>query len=201
MNSKRSPWYYTIILACILVVMGMHITHRENTIDILESNLKSLQHSSDSITNHNSVLRLSKTELKNSSDSIIAVLRHSLDSIGVQYRKVKNVSYIRSNVVKTDTIVFRDTIFQKDVALDTIIQDKWSKIELSLKYPDTVKVKPSFVSEKHVIFSHKRETINPPSNIFFIRWFQRKHTIVEVRVIDKNPYITEEENRFIDIIK
>lgn len=193
--------YFIVSLLLIVVVGILHVNSKEDTIDLLESNIKALKYSSDSLTNHNSMLRLSNTELKNSSDSIISDLRNSLDSLDIKYKKVKSLAYIKSKIVKTDTIISRDTIFKDNVSLDTIISDKWSSIDLSLRYPDTIKVSPSFTSEKHVVFSYKKETINPPSKVFFIRWFQRKHTIVEVRVIDKNPYITEEENRFIDIIK
>lgn len=197
----KSPWYFVLALLGVILAMSLQLKHNDDTIDILESNLKAIKYSSDSIKTHNSTLQISQVELKTSTDSIVASLRHSLDSLGVQYKKLKNVSYIRSKASKTDTIIFRDTILQKDLSLDTLLQDRWSSISLSLRYPDTISVSPGFTSEKHVVFSYKRETIKPRSKIFFIRWFQKKHTIVEVRVFDKNPYIKEEENRFIDIVK
>lgn len=197
----KSPWYFVLVLLGVILAMSLQLKHSDDTIDILESNLKAIKYSSDSIKTHNSILQISQVELKTSTDSIVASLRRSLDSLGVQYKKLKSVSYIRSKAAKTDTIVFRDTIFKEGLVIDTLLSDKWSSVELKLRYPDTIRITPSFTSEKHVLFSYKRETIKPRSKIFFIRWFQKKHTIVEVRVIDKNPYITEEENRFIDIIK
>ena len=47
----------------------------------------------------------------------------------------------------------------------------------------------------------KKETINPPKKFFLFRWFQRKHTILEVNMVEKNPYIENKNNRFIEIIK
>ena len=37
--------------------------------------------------------------------------------------------------------------------------------------------------------------------IFFVRWFQKKQKVVEVNVIQKNPYTDNVEQRFIEIVK
>lgn len=47
----------------------------------------------------------------------------------------------------------------------------------------------------------KKETIDPPKKFFLCRWFQKKQTILEVKIVEKSPYIEQKESRFIEIIK
>ena len=48
---------------------------------------------------------------------------------------------------------------------------------------------------------YKKETINPPKKCWLLRLFQKKHTILEVNVIEKNPYSENKQQRFIEIIE
>lgn len=49
--------------------------------------------------------------------------------------------------------------------------------------------------------SNSRVTIDPPKKFFLCRWFQKKHTVVEVNVIQDNPYCTNRNEKFVKIIK
>ena len=112
------------------------------------------------------------------------------------------MQYLLSVSTKKDTVLFTDTIFRdKELALDTVIGDKWYSIRLGLKYPNLIYTKPTFTSEKYIIVNKKKETINPPKKFFLFRWFQKKHWIMEVNIKEKNPYIKEINNRFIEIIE
>ena len=57
------------------------------------------------------------------------------------------------------------------------------------------------MSERYVIVDYKKETINPPKKCAIVRWFQKKHKIIEVEVVEKNPYIENKQQRFIEIVK
>ena len=92
-------------------------------------------------------------------------------------------------------------MFVKDVAIDTIIGDNWYNLNLKLKYPSTIMVSPTFVSEQYVIINNAKVYNKKPSKIFFIRWFQKKHNIVEVNIKEKNPYIKNKESKFIKVLK
>lgn len=108
-----------------------------------------------------------------------------------------------STAVKTDTICFKDTVF-KDLHtdIDTVLTDKsWYSLQLSLKYPNRISVTPSFTSEKYVMISSRKETVNPPKKFFLFRWFQKKHTVIEADVVEKNPFIQNKKNKFIEVIK
>jgi hypothetical protein len=55
-------------------------------------------------------------------------------------------------------------------------------------------------SEKAVVVSTKRETVDPPKKFFLCRWFQKKHTVVKVVVKENNPHVIDQENVFIEIV-
>ena len=85
--------------------------------------------------------------------------------------------------------------------IDTSIGDKWYNIRLGLKYPNLIYVEPSFVSEKYVLINKNKETVMPPKKFFLLRWLQKKHWVMEVHIEEKNPYINEINNKFINIIE
>ena len=115
---------------------------------------------------------------------------------------MKSLQYISSRSDKVDTIIFRDTIFkEKDFKIDTVVSDKWYKLNLNLEYPNKIIANPSFSSEKYIIISTKKESIDPPKKCWLLRLFQKKHTVVEVNVIEESPYIKNKQQRFIEIVK
>lgn len=145
--------------------------------------------------------KMTMDELKASKDSINKKLIRTVDSLKIKGKNVQYLQYNTSIIQKTDTIVMNDTIFRDPVNVDTIVGDYWYNMKLSLKYPSTIITEPTFKSEKQVIISTKKEYNNKPSKIFFIRWFQKKHNVVTVDVVESNPYIENKENRFIKVVK
>lgn len=165
------------------------------------SNFKTLYYNNDSIKNHNRVLQYTIDELEYSNDSITLTLDSIRKELKIKDSKLKALYALKSTIIKTDTILLRDTIIKENAKVDTIIGDNWYSNHLIISYPNTIITTPSFRSEKYIVVNTKRETVKKPSPIFFIRWFQKKHTVVEVNVVEKNPYITEQENRFIEIVR
>lgn len=145
--------------------------------------------------------KLTVDELRNSKDSINKKLVRTMDSLKIKNKNVQYLQYNTSIIQKTDTVVLQDTIFRKPVDVDTTIGDYWYNLKLKLEYPSTIITKPYFKSEKQVLISTKKEYDKKPSKIFFIRWFQKKHNVVTVDVLESNPYIENKENRFIKIVK
>ena len=145
--------------------------------------------------------KLTIDELQASKDSINRKLMKTADSLKIKTKNIKYLQYNTSVIQKTDTIVLQDTIFKQPIDVDTIVGDRWYSMKLGLKYPSTIITEPTFKSEKQVIISTKKEYNNKPSKIFFIRWFQKKHLVTVVDVIESNPYIENKENRFIEIVK
>lgn len=142
------------------------------------------------------------SELENSNDSLLQVLLDVKKERKIKDKNTTAVAYQVSTVYKTDTLNLKDTIFiSPDICIDTIIGDKWYSNNIKLCYPSTITVSPMFYSERYLIVNTKKEYVKPKSKWFFIRWFQKKQTIVEVDVEEKNPYIDINKQKFIKIVK
>lgn len=154
------------------------------------------------LENTNRQFQYTIDELRASKDSINIKLLKAVDQLKIKDKNIKELQYQEASITATDTVIFKDTIFvEKKVPIDTVIQDEWYKLNLSLKYPSTIAVTPSFRSEKYVIINTRKEYNGKPSKCFFIRWFQKKHTVVSVDIIENSPYIENKEQRYINIVK
>lgn len=201
--------YIIIILAVItaLSLIGGYAFYLNNK--SLKYELSNAMSNNKAFLAENSILKKNNIEFKFTidqlnyyNDSILEKMNGIRKELKIADSKLKSLGYIASVSSKKDTIVYRDTIFNYGfVYKDTIISDSWYKIKVELKYPDSILIEPTFNSEKYIVMSYKKETINPPKKYWILRLFQRKHTIVNVNVVEKSPYINIKEQRFIEIIK
>lgn len=145
--------------------------------------------------------RVTMDDLRASKDSIDRKLTSVVDELKIKDKRIEYLQYQTKVIYKTDTIQTQDTIFVPEAHVDTLIGDKWYNLRLQLNYPSTIVTSPTFNSEQYVIINTKKEYNKKPSKLFFVRWFQKKHTVVEVNVEEKSPYITNKENKFIKILK
>lgn len=137
-------------------------------------------------------------------DSILVEMNNVRRELKIKDDNIKRLEYIASTASRTDTIYIRetDTIFREpDFYIDTIKQDEWYSLHLEMSYPNKVTVTPSFKSEKYIITHSRRETIKPPKKCAIGRWFQKKHNVLEVEIVEKNPYIVNDKQKFVEIIK
>jgi hypothetical protein len=155
----------------------------------------------DSTKLKNYELKMTKEMLEYSNDSIIRDLNELRKELKIKDKKLQQMQQINLVTTKHDSIYFTDTIFKDMVNIDTTLADEWRTLRLLLSFPGNVSVESSFNNKVSVIMSTEKQTINPPSKIFFIRWFQKKQQLVKVDVIDANPYASVKEQRFIEIIK
>lgn len=152
--------------------------------------------------NKNRVFKLTIEQLKKSNDSIFQELNEARKELKVKDSKLKSLQYISSSFSKGDTITLRDTIFKDShVNIDTLLSDGWYSVKVGLKYPSIVTVKPTFKSIKYIVVSAKKETVNPPKRFFLFRWFQKKQIRLNVDVVEKNPYVQNQDNRFVEIVR
>ena len=152
----------------------------------------------------NTAYQLTIEQLEYFKDSIFQELDATRKELGIKDKQLKALQYVQSSFTRTDTIIFTqvDTLFREPtLAIDTLLGDEWYKLRLGLQYPSTIAVKPEFKSEKHIVVSSKKETVNPPKKFFLFRWFQRKHYVLKIDVIEKNPYVENASSRYIEIIK
>ena len=174
---------------------------KEETATLI-SNQKAFIAENSSLKNENRVFKFTIEQLNYYNDSILQKMNNIRKELKIKDKNLKQLQYLLSVSTKKDTVLFTDTIFRdKSLALDTIIGDKWYNIRLGLKYPNLIYTEPTFTSEKYIIVNKKKETVNPPKKFFLFRWFQRKHWVMEVHIKEKNPYIKETNNKFVEIIE
>lgn len=199
------PKKYFIILALILVgfAIFVDVNQRLKERDRAISNLKAEIADKDREASSSKYLyQKTLSELELSQDSIILLLDRTRDSLRIKRKNVRGLQFISSDIKKTDTIVFRDTLFREYISADTIIsEDEWYSARIQLDYPNTIVLSPQFKSEKHIIIHSQKETINPPKKFWLFRLFQKKHRVVKIEVIEKNPYIEHDRTKFIEVIK
>ena len=140
-------------------------------------------------------------DLKSSNDSIDKKLVEMAEELKIKSNKIQYMQYQTKTIYKTDTLQLKDTLFLPKAHLDTLIGDKWYSLRLKLDYPSTVIASPVFNSEQYVIINTEKEYNKKPSKWFFIRWFQKKHTVVKINVRENSPYVTSKEKKFIKIIE
>lgn len=165
-------------------------------------NVKSYSEQFSTATNKNRALKLTIEQLNYSNDSILQELNASRKELKVKDSKLQSMQYVASSFTKTDTIVLRDTIFKDaKMDIDTLVSDEWYSVKVGLKYPSTIAVSPEFKSVKNIIVSAKKETVDPPKKFFLFRWFQKKHYVLNIDVVEKNPYVQNQINRYVEIVK
>ena len=166
------------------------------------ANVKSYDNLFSDSKNNSIAFQLTVNQLKYSNDSIFQELNEVRRELKIKDSKLKSLQYISSNFTKSDTIILKDTVFKdKRIDIDTLLSDEWYSINVGLRYPSSITVTPRFKSEKTVVVSTKKETVNPPKRFFLFRWFQKKHIMLHVNVIERNPYIEDQDNRYVEIVK
>ena len=196
-----------IVILMSLLAVSTYILYNRNQdlkeeISVSMSNQKAFIAENSSLKEENRVFKFTVEQLNYYNDSILQKMNDVKKELKIKDKDLKQMQYLLSEATKKDTIVFRDTLFREPTLdIDTIIGDKWYSIRLGLKYPNLITTNPTFISEKYIIVNKKKETINPPKKFFLFRWFQRKHWVMEVNIKEKNPYIKEVNNKFVEIIE
>lgn len=201
--------YIRIIVSALLVslAIGSYVLYNKNQslkeeLSISISNEKAFIAENSSLKEENRVFKFTVGQLNYYNDSILQKMNDVRKELKIKDKDLKQMQYLLSEATKKDTIVFRDTLFREPTLdIDTLVGDKWYQMRLGLKYPSTITTDPKFVSEKYIMVDYKKETINPPKKCWLLRLFQKKHKVVEVNVVEKNPYIGNKQQRFIEIVE
>lgn len=195
-----------VILVGLLAISTYTLYNRNQNlkeeISVAMSNQKAFIAENSSLKEENRVFKFTVEQLNYYNDSILQKMNDVRKELKIKDDNLKQMQYLLSEATKKDTIVFRDTLFREPALnIDTLIGDKWYQMRLGLKYPSTITTDPKFVSEKYIMVDYKKETINPPKKCWLLRLFQKKHKVVEVNVVEKNPYIENKQQRFIEIVE
>ena len=171
-------------------------------LSISKSNEKAFIEENNELKDRNLAFKFTIDQINYLNDSLITKMNEVRKELKIKDKDLKQMQYLLSTAQKTDTIVFRDTLFRdRNLQIDTLLGDSWYNIKLGLRYPNLITTTPTFKSEKYIVTSSRKETIKPPKKCAIARWFQKKHKVVEVIIHEKNPYITNKEERFIEIVE
>ena len=196
--------FYTLFILALTTstLLYKKVRHLRANLDILALNQKAFIAENSSLKEQGRVFKFTIEQLGYYNDSVLQEMNKVKRELKVKDKNLQQLQYLLSVSTRKDTVLFTDTIFRdKELALDTVIGDKWYNIRLGLKYPNLIYTEPTFTSEKYIIVNKKRETVNPPKKFFLLRWFQRKHWVMEVHIKEKNPYIKEVNNKFVEIVE
>ena len=198
-----------IIAAILISVLGVttyiqyeKVKSLNIELSISKSNEKAFIEENNELKDRNLAFKFTIDQINYLNDSLITKMNEVRKELKIKDKDLKQMQYLLSTAQKTDTIVFRDTLFRdRQLQIDTLVGDEWYNIKLGLKYPNCITTTPTFKSEKYIVTSSRKETIKPPKKCAIARWFQKKHKVVEVIIHEKNPYITNKETRFIEIVE
>lgn len=196
---------YMFILIVILGVTITYLIHQNRVLNrqykASVENIKAYDSQLNGLENDNRVFKLTIEQLNYFSDSVLTKMKEVQKQLGIKDKRLQQLQYQLSQGTKTDTLVLTDTIFSNpQFKLDTIIGDEWFKTKLLLQYPSTIAITPEIKLERFTFISGKRETVKPPKRFFLSRWLQKRHTVVEVKVKENNPYVKNKEQKFVQII-
>ena len=197
---------YIIILILILVGAVAYLSYQNKQLttkyETSIENIKAYDAQLSGLKDNNRVFKLTIDQLNYSNDSIINRMKEVQKELGIKDKRLQQLQYEASHAQRADTIILKDTLFRDpQLKLDTIVGDKWFRTNLHLEFPSTIALKPEIELERYTFISGKRETVNPPKKFFLFRWFQKKHTVIEVNVREMNPYVKDKTQRFIQIIE
>lgn len=165
-------------------------------------NIKAYDAELSGLKDDTKVYKLTIEQLNYFNDSIIRKMKVVQKELGIKDKRLQQLQYEASHAQRYDTIILRDTLFRDpQLKLDTIVGDKWFKTNLHLEFPSIIALSPEIELERYTFISGKRETVKPPKKFFLFRWFQKKHTILEVNIKEMNPYVKNKTQRFIQIIE
>lgn len=171
--------------------------------EVMEKNIKALMEQYNDLDAENYELMFTLEDYNYYSDSLLERLRETQKELDIKDRELRYVQSLNTTLVKYDTVLLskRDTLFVEGLSIDTTIGDRYISNRLLLEYPSRVELSTVVRSEKDVLITQERETVQPPKRCWLGRLFQRKHDVIKVHVKEHNPYVDKTEEVFIKIVE
>ena len=201
--------YIRITAVALILILGVttyiqynNVKELQTELSVSRANEKAFLAENSGLKDENLAFKFTIDQLNYFNDSLITKMNEVRRELNIKDKDLKQMQYLLSTARKTDTLRIKDTIFvDKNLQIDTLVGDKWYNLRLGLQYPNIISTTPTFISEKYIVVGSRKETINPPKKCAIARWFQKKHKVVEVEIVEKNPYIENNQQRFIEIIE
>lgn len=189
-----------IILSLAVAGLSWKIKQLNEDVSIYDNNFKALNLENDRLNKETIAYRFDIQQLEYINDSVITALNDTRRELKIKDNQIKQMQSIKTEIITRDSIFFKDTVFKDNlVKLDTLLGDDWYKIKLELEYPNKIGIEANYKSDLNVFAHSSKEIIGTPKKCFIGRWFQKKHDVIRVDVIDKNPHAIITEKKFIVI--
>lgn len=197
---KKNIIFIIILLAAI--VCGGILVHNNNNLknqyQIAIANNKAYE---AQLTEQKNVFQFTVNQLNYINDSTVKELDSLRKELKIKDKQIMQMGKIKEKVYITDTLRFTDTIFKEvGFKLDTCLGDSWYTNCLHLEYPNQISSELNVTNDLNCFIYTKRETINPPCKTWIGRLFQKKHTVINVNVVENNPHSNVKEIKFIKIL-
>lgn len=181
--------------------MGQRIKDLNTSLSHSVNNEKAYALENSMLKEDNIAFKFELAQLSHLNDSLIVKMKEVVADRNIKMKQIQTMQYLLEKVEKQDTIFISDTIFvDRSFILDTCLIDQWRETCLHLEYPNKIAVNSIFNNEKYITTFVKKEPIKQ-RKWFLSRWFTRKQKIIVIDVYDKNPYVTTERQRYVEIIK
>ena len=202
---KKYIYIGILIIFCILTCTCMYqcsrISSLNNQLNTSTANEMALQDRLTSAQNDMVVYSNTIINLKHSKDSTVQELIKTKEKLKIKDKELLAMGSMNTTITVHDTCTLHDTIFREDFRLDTTLADNWKTIQLGLRYPDSITVGCEVKSDKDVFITKTREYAEEPHWFFICRWFQRKVDVIRVKIEEKNPFVSSQENVFIKVLE
>lgn len=131
-------------------------------------------------------------EFEYAQDSITKEMYKMLKSTDIRLKKLTQAGYVRTTV---DTVLQSNTVFAvPDTTVDLSTKDIINIITFK---QGALTSKVGIENSQFLYWSSHKETIEPPRKFFLRRWFQKKHDITEVEIVNSNSLFKVKEQKFV----
>lgn len=201
----------TLVVVAILalIIIGVRrCKSAEDKLEGYETNWIALSNENNKNAKSSKLYEFKLSQLKYINDSLMNAMDSVRKSLNIKDKNTKGLGYVKSTILIHDTVlVNRIRDGDNSISIDTTINKKWYQIQLDYRgskcneCKDTLIVSPKVTSEKYVVISTQKEYVDTPKKFWIQRIFQKKDEVIDVKVVETNPYIYSNENRFVKVIK
>lgn len=201
----------TLVVVAILalIIIGVHrCKSAEDKLEGYETNWIALSNENNKNAKSSKLYEFKLSQLKYINDSLMNAMDSVRKSLNIKDKNTKGLGYVKSTILIHDTVlVNRIRDGDNSISIDTTINKKWYQIQLDYRgskcneCKDTLIVSPKVTSEKYVVISTQKEYVDTPKKFWIQRIFQKKDEVIDVKVVETNPYIYSNEDRFVKVIK
>lgn len=189
------------LLVGVIIFQSVRLNNRTKEYEVAIQNNKAYESQMDILNEENKVFQFAIEQLEYISDTSIRKLDSMRKELKIKDRQIKQMSNVKERIYITNTFNVTDTFFKEpDFVFDTCLGDEWYTNCLHLEYPNQISSELDVNTDLNCFIHTKRETINPPCKTWIGRLFQRKHTVINVDVVENNPHSNVKEVKFIKIL-